>query len=97
MTRCEQTEFTEAWLLNAIDLVSFCIVEDGAVYAPILERLEAELQIIRNREDVVARARKYVEGRTVSLREIGLNTRPLPQTDRTSQCWSRPAPAEHSE
>ena len=56
-----QTEFTEEWLLNAIDLVSFCIVEDGAVYAPILERLEAELQIIRNREDVVARARRNIE------------------------------------
>jgi hypothetical protein len=59
----EQTEFTEEWLLNAIDLVSFCIVEDGAVYAPVLERLEAELQIIRNREDVVARARRNIERR----------------------------------
>lgn len=58
-----QTEFTEEWLLNAIDLVSFCIVEDGAVYAPILERLEAELQVIRNREDVVARAMRNIERR----------------------------------
>lgn len=58
-----QSEFTEEWLLNAIDLVSFCIVEDGAVYAPILERLESELQIIRRREDVVARARRNVERR----------------------------------
>lgn len=58
-----QTEFTEEWLHYAIDLVSFCIVEDGAVYAPILERLEAELQIMRNREDAVARARRNIERR----------------------------------
>ncbi|MBN9600875.1 MAG: hypothetical protein J0G28_14540 [Afipia sp.] len=51
-------EFTEAWLRDAIDLVSFCIVEDGPVYAPILERLEAELQILQRREDVMARARR---------------------------------------
>lgn len=59
----QQTEFSERWLLDAIDLVSFCIVEDGPVYAPILERLEAELQKLRAREDVVARARRNLERR----------------------------------
>lgn len=67
MASAMQTEFTEEWLCDAIDLVSFCIVEDGAVYAPILERLETELQILRNREDVVSRARRNIERRNAAL------------------------------
>jgi len=55
-------EFTEEWLLEAIRAVSFCIVEDGPVYAPILDRLERELDIIRARQDAVSRARMHLEG-----------------------------------
>lgn len=63
MHHTASVEFTERWLRDAIDLVSFCIVEDGPVYAPILERLEGELQALQRQEDVVARARRNVERR----------------------------------
>lgn len=56
-------EMTEEWLLNAINMVSFAIVQDGPVYAPILERLERELEIVRTKQDVVSRARRYLEQR----------------------------------
>lgn len=56
-----QDGFTEEWLLDAIRTVSFCIVEDGPVYAPILERLERELDTIRARQDAVARARMHLQ------------------------------------
>jgi hypothetical protein len=69
MTRTAPGEFTEEWLLKAIDTVSFCIVEDGAVYAPILERLENELELVRRKDDVVARARRNVELRNQRLAE----------------------------
>ncbi len=55
-----QNDFTEEWLINAIRTVSFCIVEDGPVYGPILERLESELEILRRQNDAVARARRYL-------------------------------------
>ncbi len=67
MTRTAPGEFTEEWLLKAIDTVSFCIVEDGAVYAPILERLENELELIRRKDDVVARARRNVLSCAISV------------------------------
>lgn len=69
--RISLTEFTEPWLRDAIDLVSFCIVEDGPVYAPILVRLENELQILLQREDAVSRARRNVERRRSAL-QIGI-------------------------
>lgn len=56
-----QIDFTEEWLLDAIRTVSFCIVEDGPVYAPILERLEHELEVLRRQNDAVARARRHLE------------------------------------
>ena len=63
MKRAAQSEFTEAWLCEAIDTVSFCIVRDGPVYAPILERLERELKALQDEEDIVARARRNLEAR----------------------------------
>lgn len=60
MSLAETQSFTEEWLLNAIRTVSFCIVEDGPVYAPILERLELELEALRLQNDAVARARRYL-------------------------------------
>jgi hypothetical protein len=55
-----QNDFTEEWLLDAIRAVSFCIVEDGPVYAPILERLEHELELLRRQNDAVARAHRHL-------------------------------------
>ena len=60
MASVDRQNFTEKWLLDAIRTVSFCIVQDGPVYAPILERLEAELDSLRRQNDAVARAHRYL-------------------------------------
>jgi hypothetical protein len=39
-------------------------------YAPILERLEHELELIRRKDDVVARARRNVELRNQRVAEV---------------------------
>lgn len=66
MTGASQSEFTVEWLENAIGLVSFCIVQDGAVYAPVLDRLEAELAALKQHDDVIARARRHLAQREIS-------------------------------
>jgi hypothetical protein len=48
-------------LERALAAISYAIVLDGPVYAPVLERLEREIAAYRAREDVVARARRNVE------------------------------------
>lgn len=47
----------------ALALVSYAILEDGDVYAPYLNRLEREIAALRARDDVVARARRYLEAK----------------------------------
>jgi hypothetical protein len=39
---------------------SYAIMIDGAIYAPILERLEREIAAWHASEDVVSRARQYL-------------------------------------
>lgn len=51
---------TEAQLLADIALVSEIILEHGEKYAPLLDRLEQELEA-RRRDDPVSRARKHLE------------------------------------
>lgn len=53
-------EITEERLLDAIALVSEVIVLHGPVYAPILDRLERELEALRSGNDAVARARRHL-------------------------------------
>jgi len=48
-------------LERALAVICYAILQDGAVYAPILERLEREIAALRARDDVVARARRNVE------------------------------------
>lgn len=56
------SEITEARLLGAILLVSEVIILHGARYAPLLDRLEHELEECRRlqREDPIARARAHL-------------------------------------
>ena len=46
--------------MRARALIAFAILEDGPIYAPILERIEREILAYQAREDVVARARGYL-------------------------------------
>lgn len=45
----------------ALALVSYAILEDGAIYAPYLDRLEREIAALRSRDDVMSRARRYLD------------------------------------
>ncbi len=53
-------QFTEEWLNGAIALISEVILEHGAQYAPILDRLERELEQLKLRGDPVTRARRHL-------------------------------------
>lgn len=57
---------TEAQILNAIALVSEIILEHGEKYAPLLDRLEQELEA-RRRNDPISRARAHLAGRLHQL------------------------------
>jgi hypothetical protein len=48
-------------LKRARAAISYAILLDGPVYAPVLDRLEREIAAMRTNEDVVARARQYFE------------------------------------
>ncbi|MHC1943485.1 hypothetical protein IF803_03765 [Bradyrhizobium sp. UFLA06-06] len=54
---------TEKRLLEAIALVSEVIILHGDKYAPLLDRLEQELEAIKRYEDPVSRARRHLEQR----------------------------------
>jgi hypothetical protein len=54
-------EVTLVRLERALAAISYAIMLDGPIYAPILERLEREIAALRADEDTVARARQYVE------------------------------------
>jgi hypothetical protein len=45
----------------ALAAISYAILLDGPVYAPVLDRLEREITAMRANEDVVSRARQYLE------------------------------------
>jgi hypothetical protein len=48
-------------LERALAAISYCILQDGPVYAPLLERLEREIADRRADNDIVARARRNLE------------------------------------
>ena len=52
---------TPARLERALAAVSYAIVLDGPVYCPVLERLEREIAVHRDRADVMARAHRNVQ------------------------------------
>jgi hypothetical protein len=43
---------------------------DGAVYAPVFERLEREIAVIRAADDVMARARRCLEDYAASVTNV---------------------------
>jgi hypothetical protein len=48
-------------LERALAAISYAILLDGPIYAPYLERLEREIAAWHAKEDVVSRARQYLE------------------------------------
>ena len=59
--RDRQDEVSIERLERALAAISFAILLDGPVYAPVLERLEREIAAMRANEDAVSRARQYLE------------------------------------
>jgi hypothetical protein len=53
-------EITLERLERALATISYAIMIDGSIYAPILERLEREIAAWHAKEDVVSRARQYL-------------------------------------
>lgn len=62
---------TEAELLADIALVSEIILEHGEKYAPLLDRLEQELEV-RRRSDPISRARQHLarQGRRPAVKQF---------------------------
>jgi hypothetical protein len=48
-------------LLRARAAIAYAMTLDGAVYAPVFERLEREIAAMRAADDVMARARRCIE------------------------------------
>lgn len=48
-------------LERALAAISYAILLDGPIYAPVLERLEREIAAMRANEDAVSRARQHLE------------------------------------
>jgi hypothetical protein len=59
-------------LEHALAAISYAVLLDGPVYAPILDRLEREIATMRANEDVVSRARAHLEKFSGSVFRNGL-------------------------
>ncbi|MHC2241522.1 branched-subunit amino acid aminotransferase/4-amino-4-deoxychorismate lyase [Bradyrhizobium elkanii] len=60
---------TEKRLLDAIAVVSEVIILHGAKYAPLLDRLEQELETLKRYEDPAMRARRHLARAQASARQ----------------------------
>jgi histone H3/H4 len=57
-------------LLRARAAIAYAMTLDGAVYAPVFERLEREIAAVRAAEDVMARARRCLEDYAASVTNV---------------------------
>jgi hypothetical protein len=57
-------------LLRARAAIAYAMTLDGAVYAPVFERLEQEIAAVRAAEDVMARARRCLEDYAASVTNV---------------------------
>jgi hypothetical protein len=53
-------------LETALAIVARAIIADGAVYAPIFDRLEREIAALRAHDDAVSRAQRYLSARAAA-------------------------------
>jgi hypothetical protein len=64
MQSSQPTEYVSLERLErALAVVAYIVLRHGAVYAPILERLEREVEVAR-RDDPMIRAKRILEGYT---------------------------------
>jgi hypothetical protein len=61
MTAQHRDDVTLERLERALAAISYAILLDGPIYAPILDRLEREIAAMHANEDVVSRARQHLE------------------------------------
>jgi hypothetical protein len=61
MKKSRNEEVTVERLERALAVISYAILQDGPVYAPVLERLEREIAARRSRADAVSRAQRYLD------------------------------------
>lgn len=61
---------TEERLLNAIALASEVIILHGIKYAPLLDRLEQELEALKRYDDPLARARRHLARRAAGSPQL---------------------------
>jgi hypothetical protein len=54
-------------LLRAQTAIAYAMTLDGAIYAPVFERLEREIAARRAADDIVDRARRCLDGTTPLL------------------------------
>ncbi len=57
-------------LMRARAAIAYAMTLDGAVYAPVFERLEREIAVIRAADDVMARARRCLEDYAASVTNV---------------------------
>jgi hypothetical protein len=57
-------------LLRARAAIAYAMTLDGAVYAPVFERLEREIAMMRAADDLMARARRCLEDYAASATSV---------------------------
>lgn len=57
-------------LLRARAAIAYAMTLDGAIYAPVFERLEREIAAMRAADDVMARARHCLEDYAASVANV---------------------------
>lgn len=53
-------------LQRAQALIARLILRDGPVYAPYLDRLDREIDALKSKDDIVARARRVLQDQTAA-------------------------------
>lgn len=61
MGTATQQPVTIERLERGLALLAFLVVRDGEVYAPLFEKLERDIEVMRARQDTVGRARQMME------------------------------------
>jgi hypothetical protein len=64
--RLKNRPITVERLEAALAIVARAIIADGAVYAPIFDRLEREIAALRAHDDAVSRAQRYLSARAAA-------------------------------
>jgi hypothetical protein len=78
----DRDEVTLERLERALAAISYAILLDGPIYAPVLDRLEREIAALRASEDVVSRARQHLQ-RLRDQAAASVTSLPVPNLSRS--------------